>query len=95
MPWQAPASHDGFVTKGNANRAYDQLSRSGAETTVVRPDWVTGKAIARIPWIGRVRLVIDSVGAATGIGSVSIVGTSGVIALVLFRMAVETNNGGS
>ncbi|WP_254521803.1 S26 family signal peptidase [Natrinema caseinilyticum] len=90
-----PAAHDGFVTKGDANDAYDQLPRSGAETTVVRPDWVTGKAMVRIPWVGQIRLAIDSVGTATGVGSIVIVATSGAIALVLFGMAAGTDEGGS
>ncbi|MDF9747379.1 S26 family signal peptidase [Natrinema salsiterrestre] len=54
-----PAEHAGFVTKGDANRGYDQLSRSGARTDVVKPEWVTGKAMFRIPWLGHVRLTFD------------------------------------
>ncbi|EMA40918.1 S24/S26 family peptidase [Halobiforma nitratireducens] len=55
-----PANHDGFVTKGDANNVYDQY-RGGARTDVVRPDWVTGKATFRIPWLGHVRLTFDEV----------------------------------
>ena len=54
-----PAPHDGFVTKGDANRGYDQ--HENEITTVVRPEWVTGKASFRIPWLGHVRLAFDTI----------------------------------
>ncbi len=54
-----PAPHAGFVTKGDNNAGYDQLRGSGARTTVVKPEWVTGKAMVRIPWLGHVRLTFD------------------------------------
>ncbi|OLZ42389.1 S26 family signal peptidase [Natrinema saccharevitans] len=55
-----PAPHAGFITKGDNNPSYDQLPGSGARTTVVKPEWVTGKAMYRIPWLGHVRLTVDS-----------------------------------
>ncbi len=54
-----PAAHDGFITKGDANNGYDQY-QGGAQTDVVSPDWVTGKAQYRIPWLGHIRLLFDS-----------------------------------
>ncbi|MFC4436102.1 MULTISPECIES: S26 family signal peptidase [Natrialbaceae] len=57
-----PANHDGFVTKGDANSYYDQYQQGpGAQTDVVQPGWVTGKATFRIPWLGYVRLTFDSI----------------------------------
>lgn len=53
-----PAEHDGFVTKGDANRGYDQAV-GGASTDVVKPEWVTGKGMFRVPWLGHVRLAFD------------------------------------
>ena len=53
-----PAPHDGFVTKGDANPNYDQI-RGGADTTVVKSEWVTGKAMFRVPWLGNIRLTFD------------------------------------
>ncbi|SIR93285.1 S24/S26 family peptidase [Natronorubrum thiooxidans] len=53
-----PANHDGFITKGDANSGYDQY-RGGARTDVVRTEWVTGKAMFRVPWLGHVRLTFD------------------------------------
>ena len=53
-----PANHDGFVTKGDANSGYDQAN-SGARTDVVRAEWVTGKSVFRIPWLGHVRLTFE------------------------------------
>jgi signal peptidase I len=55
-----PAAHDGFITKGDANPYYDQYQR-GANTDVVQPEWVTGKATFRVPWLGYVRLTFDSI----------------------------------
>ena len=55
-----PATHDGFITIGDANSGYDQAG-SGANTDVVRPEWVEGKGMLRIPWLGYVRLTIDEV----------------------------------
>ncbi|ELZ21899.1 Signal peptidase I-like protein [Haloterrigena salina JCM 13891] len=53
-----PAPHDGFITKGDANPNYDQIA-GGADTTVVKSEWVTGKAMFRIPWLGNIRLTFD------------------------------------
>ena len=53
-----PAPHAGFITKGDNNPGYDQTG-GGAATTVVKPEWITGKAQYRIPWLGHVRLTID------------------------------------
>ncbi|QIO21323.1 S26 family signal peptidase [Haloarcula sp. JP-L23] len=48
-----PAPHDGFVTKGDFNDAYDQVTGT---STVVRDEWVVGTAELRIPGLGWVRL---------------------------------------
>ncbi len=53
-----PAPHAGFVTKGDNNPGYDQTG-GGADTTVVKPEWITGKAQYRIPWLGHIRLTVD------------------------------------
>ncbi|MDF9747378.1 S26 family signal peptidase [Natrinema salsiterrestre] len=82
-----PAPHDGFITKGDANPGYDQLPQSGAKTTVISPEWVTGKAMARAPWLGEIRLAVGSVQALTGIGSAAIVIATGVLTLVLLGAA--------
>jgi signal peptidase len=82
-----PAPHDGFITKGDANPGYDQLPRSGAKTTVISPEWVTGKAMARVPWLGEIRLAVGSAQALTGLGSIATIIAAGGIALVLFGMA--------
>ena len=57
-----PAPHDGFVTKGDANGNYDQIGRtSGADTTIVKPEWITGKAMFQIPWLGHLRLTAEDI----------------------------------
>jgi len=48
-----PAPHDGFITKGDDTPYYDQVA---GRTTVVKSDWVNGRAEVRIPWLGWVRL---------------------------------------
>ncbi|ELY80100.1 S26 family signal peptidase [Natrinema gari] len=63
-----PAPHDGFVTKGDANAKYDQLD-GVPKTTVVRPDWIVGKAVVRIPWLGTLRLLFESI---VGVGTVAV-----------------------
>ncbi|OIB55722.1 S26 family signal peptidase [Natrialba sp. SSL1] len=60
-----PAPHDGFVTKGDANSLYDQVGGQYAETTVVKSDWVTSKSVVRLPWLGQVRVVLESLFAVT------------------------------
>ncbi|MFP8956534.1 S26 family signal peptidase [Natrialbaceae archaeon A-CW3] len=57
-----PAPHDGFITKGDANSVYDQTTWSrGADTTVVKPEWTTGKGMFRIPWLGYIRLGFERI----------------------------------
>jgi len=48
-----PAPHDGYVTKGDNNAAYDQ-SRGLSEP--VKPEWVVGTAEVRVPGLGWLRL---------------------------------------
>ncbi len=48
-----PAPHAGFITKGDANGRYDQVS---GISKPVRPEWITGRAAVRVPWLGYVRL---------------------------------------
>ncbi|ELZ19306.1 S24/S26 family peptidase [Natrinema limicola] len=53
-----PAPYAGFITKGDHNLGYDQTG-GGANTNIVKPEWITGKAQYRIPWLGHVRLAVD------------------------------------
>ncbi|MFC6767002.1 S26 family signal peptidase [Natrinema soli] len=79
-----PAPHDGFITKGDANPAYDQLPRSGANTTVVSAEWVTGKAMVRVPWVGQIRLTIDSIRSIVGSGPMVVAAVGTALALVWY-----------
>ncbi len=56
-----PAPHGGFITKGDNNPAYDQV---GADpiSSPVKPEWVTGTAEFKIPWLGRIRLLFGMTG---------------------------------
>ncbi|MDJ1432755.1 S26 family signal peptidase [Halostagnicola sp. A-GB9-2] len=82
-----PAEHEGFITKGDNNAGYDQQANAGTRSdSIVHPEWVTGKASFRIPWLGNIRLLFDDylLGIASGsspitpeaVGAVSI-GASG------------------
>lgn len=48
-----PAPHGGFITLGDANPVYDQVSGISGP---VKPSWVKGTAEVRIPYLGYVRL---------------------------------------
>ncbi|MFC7070164.1 S26 family signal peptidase [Halobaculum lipolyticum] len=51
-----PAPYDGFITKGDANAQYDQVS---GIAPVVKGEWVRGVARVRVPYLGYVRLVFS------------------------------------
>ncbi|MFP4590432.1 MAG: S26 family signal peptidase [Halobacteriales archaeon] len=48
-----PAPHAGFVTKGDNNGAYDQVD---GQSSIVRPEWIEGRAVFRVPFLGRLRV---------------------------------------
>jgi len=48
-----PAPYDGFITKGDAVPTYDQV---GSQSTIVKKEWIRGKAQVRIPLLGWIRL---------------------------------------
>jgi len=58
-----PAPHDGFITKGDNNPSYDQVSGIVREGPV-KPEWVIGTAELHVPYLGQIRL--RSTGATTG-----------------------------
>ncbi|MUV89610.1 S26 family signal peptidase [Halapricum sp. CBA1109] len=49
-----PAPHAGFITKGDANRGYDQVTQG--RTGPVKPEWVIGTAELYVPYLGQIRL---------------------------------------
>ncbi|WP_280536048.1 S26 family signal peptidase [Halopenitus sp. POP-27] len=49
-----PAPHSGYITKGDNNGRYDQASGIAPP---VKPEWVTGVARVRLPYLGWIRLV--------------------------------------
>jgi signal peptidase len=51
-----PAPHAGFITKGDHNSQYDQIS---GISEPVKPEWIKGSAEVRIPWLGHVRLELS------------------------------------
>ena len=51
-----PAPHSGFITKGDNNEQYDQVS---GISEPVKPGWIKGTAELRIPWLGHIRLKLS------------------------------------
>ncbi len=49
-------SSEGYVTKGDANEVNDQLI--GIASKPVRPEWIRGRAVARVPLLGHIRLAM-------------------------------------
>ncbi len=66
-----PAPHDGYLTKGDSNPRYDQVSNIASP---VRQSWITGVARLRIPYLGWIRLVVT--------GAASLVPTSSSVVLL-------------
>ncbi|MFB6097495.1 MAG: S26 family signal peptidase [Haloferacaceae archaeon] len=64
MPY-CPAPHAGFITKGDANPAYDQVS---GISSPVQPAWIVGIARLRVPWLGWIRLIFSGQAMAVSTG---------------------------
>lgn len=54
-----PAPHAGFITRGDANPAADQVQGIAPP---VRPQWITGTAVMRFPGLGWIRLCLSQPG---------------------------------
>jgi signal peptidase len=50
------ALHDGFVTKGDFNQEVDQRLGITKNREPVPFDWIIGKAVGEIPWVGVIKL---------------------------------------
>lgn len=75
-----PAPYDGFITKGDANPTYDQI---GDQSTIVKSEWIRGKAAVRIPLLGWIRLQFADLSLAIANASGQTVsGASGLVARV-------------
>lgn len=51
-----PAPSTGFVTKGDNEVTNDYYDQQRGISGVVQPEWVRGRAVLRIPWLGWIRL---------------------------------------
>jgi len=69
-----PAPHAGYITKGDNNRRYDQAN---GVAPVVKPDWINGVARFRIPYLGRLRLVLLGTAHSGAIDETITAGTGG------------------
>jgi len=59
-----PAPHAGFITKGDGNGQYDQIT---GISEPVKLEWVKGTAEVRIPWLGHVRLELSELQVGVGV----------------------------
>jgi signal peptidase len=62
-----PAPNAGFITKGDnsrTNRYYDQAQ---GMSRPVKPEWITGKAVVRIPGLGYIRLLFSEIVAGSAL----------------------------
>jgi len=50
------ALHDGFITKGDFNQEVDQRLGITKNREPVPFDWIIGKALGEIPWVGVIKL---------------------------------------
>ena len=50
------ALHDGFITKGDFNQEVDQRLGITKNREPVPFDWIIGKAVGEIPWVGVIKL---------------------------------------
>jgi signal peptidase I len=50
------ALHDGFITKGDFNQEVDQRLGITKNREAVPFDWIVGKAVGEIPWVGVIKL---------------------------------------
>lgn len=54
------APHSGYITKGDNNQAYDQMSVGLSYNEPIKKKWIIGKAKYKIPFIGKIRLFLES-----------------------------------
>ena len=70
-----PAPHDGFITLGDNNGAYDQANGLAAP---VRAEWVTGVARVRVPYLGYVRLIASGQAELSDVLATTVAGSPAV-----------------
>ena len=56
-----PAPATGFITKGDNEVTNDYYDQQRGISTVVEPEWVKGRAVLRIPWLGWIRLAASDI----------------------------------
>jgi len=56
IPRSCPAQYDGYVTRGDANNRYDQVS---GQSALIRPGWIEGRAVGQLPYLGCIRLALS------------------------------------
>ncbi|MFC7172349.1 S26 family signal peptidase [Haloplanus litoreus] len=89
MP-NCPAPNAGFVTKGDANREYDQVN---GISEPVKPGWIVGIARVRVPYLGWVRLGVSGVLLESPPATLKSPGKSGVERVERVPAAIRTDAG--
>lgn len=84
-----PAPHAGYITKGDndaSNSAYDQAN---GIAPVVRPQWVTGVARLRIPYMGYIRLALTGAASSSPLLPVGLGAIAGTTAYAIGRRGLS------
>jgi signal peptidase len=61
-----PAPNAGFITKGDNPRTNEYYDQAQGMSRPVKPSWIEGKAMVRVPWLGLVRLELAKLTASVG-----------------------------
>ncbi|MFB6110198.1 MAG: S26 family signal peptidase [Halodesulfurarchaeum sp.] len=56
-----PAPTAGFITKGDNPVTNDYYDQTQGISTIVKPEWIKGTAVLRIPWLGWIRLAVTEI----------------------------------
>lgn len=78
-----PAPHDGYITKGDNEASNKQYDQANGIAPVVRPEWVTGIARLRLPYVGYIRLALTGAASSVPLLGVGLgaIGASGAYAI--------------
>lgn len=67
-----PAPANGFITSGDNPVSNDYYDQERGISSTVKPEWVRGRAVVRVPWVGWIRLAASDLQlpglAVTGFG---------------------------
>jgi len=74
-----PAPHDGYITKGDNEASNNRYDQANGIAPIVKPEWVTGVARLRLPYVGYIRLALTGAASSgpllpVGLGAIGATG---------------------